>query len=28
MSDAEEAIHSELSEGWRVTQKRISNKLP
>ena len=29
MSDDEEAaIRSELSEGWRVTQERISNKLP
>ena len=28
MSDEEEAaIHSELSEGWRMTQERISNKL-
>jgi predicted CopG family antitoxin len=29
MSDEEEAaIHGELSEGWRMTQERISNKLP
>jgi len=29
MSDEEEeAIRSELSEGWHVTQERISNKLP
>ena len=29
MSDEEEeAIRSELSEGWRVTQERISNKVP
>jgi hypothetical protein len=28
MSDEEEqAIHSQLSKGWRVTQERISNKL-
>jgi len=28
MSDAEEAtIHSELSDGWRMTQERLSNKL-
>ena len=25
--DEEEAIHSELSEGWRMTQERISNKV-
>lgn len=29
MSDEEEAaIHSELSEGWHMTQERIFNKLP
>lgn len=29
MSDEEEeAIQSELSEGWRMTQERISNKVP
>jgi predicted CopG family antitoxin len=26
--DEEQVIRSELSEGWRITQERISNKLP
>jgi predicted CopG family antitoxin len=27
-NEEEEAIHSELSNGWRMTQERISNKVP
>ena len=29
MTDAEEeAVHSELSEGWRMAKERISNRVP